>query len=256
MPYVTVNGRKAFYNGPDSPAGERAKGKVVILVHGAKWNHTIWLPQIEFLAAEHTLIAVDLPGHDKSEGPGSNTVAGYTDFLKGLLDALDLTKFVIAGHSMGGSIGVDYALRYSGVQALVPIGAGAQWNIPQAFIDLWHTDPDKAQEALISRSFPEDTDPSVIELYHQGTVNTDLPTMIGDLKALQAFDIVAEMDKIKVPTCIICGDKEAGVDRSTQMHSGISGSTLEWVKDSGHSPTIEKPEITNRLFQNFLNSLA
>ena len=256
MPYVTVNGRKAFYNGPDSPAGERAKGKVVILVHGARWNHTIWLPQIESFGAEHTLIAVDLPGHDKSEGPGSNTVAGYTDFLKGLVDALALTDFIIAGHSMGGSIGMDYALRYSGVQAMILVGSAPKWNTTKESIELQRTDPDKAREMNKRRTFPKNTPPSILELYDRGTANNAPGVAPGDSEALSTFNIVAELNKINVPTCIICGEEDPVAEGSRLQHSGISGSTMEWVKDSGHSPTIEKPEITNRLFQSFLNSLA
>ena len=118
MTHIQVNGERAFYASPHDVAGGDRRGKTVLLVHGARSNHRIWAPQLQALARRHTPIAMDLPGHGESEGSGSTNVSEYRDFVKALVDALGLESFVIVGHSMGGSIALDFTLNYPGVGAL------------------------------------------------------------------------------------------------------------------------------------------
>ena len=256
MSFTAVDGRKVFYQCPHSLVGEGAKGKTVIMIHGVRGNHRIWHPQIDFLAAEHTPVGIDLPGHGQSEGPGSIAVEKYSDFLKEMVGALALTDFVIAGHSLGGSVALDYALRHTGVQALILVGSGANWEIPQEFLQLWRSDPKRAREESNSRAFSKNTPRTIVEQYDRDTAEADPLVVVGDLEAANTWDVAAELDKIKVPTSIICGEEDPQIERSRLLHSRISGSILEIIKDAGHDPTIEQPKITNRLFQSFLDSLA
>ncbi|MFQ5933172.1 MAG: alpha/beta fold hydrolase [Dehalococcoidia bacterium] len=253
MPLVTVNGRKAHYSCPN-PLSDR-KGKVVLLVHGARGNHKVWLPQIEFLVAEHTPIAIDLPGHGDSEGSGSTRVAEYRDFVRGFVEALGISELVMAGHSMGGSIALDYTLHCPGVKALIPVGSSASWEIPEESIELWRTNPEKAKMEGQRRNFAKNTPESIVELNARNNAGTLPLVAAGDLEACSSFDVLASLDKIDVPTCIICGVEDAYAEGSRILHSKIAGSRLEWVEDAGHFPTIEQPEVTKGLLRDFLNSL-
>ena len=254
MPFATVNGTKAYFECPNPI--DQGKGRTVILVHGATDNHKVWNPQIEFLAGQHTPIAVDLPGHGESEGSGSTIVSGYTDFLKGLVDALGLTDFVLAGHSMGGSISMDFALRYPGVKALIPVGSSASWDIPQDSIDLWKNEPATAREQGRGQIFGKNTPLAIIEQHEKDSAGIDNTVATGDLEACRDFNIVAEIDRIDVPTLIICGDQDLfAVEGTRVLHEKIDGSRLEWIEGVGHDPSIETPDLTNRLMADFLNGL-
>lgn len=254
MPFATVNGKKAYFECPNPI--DLGRGKIVILIHGAIDNHKVWNPQIAFLAAQHTPIAVDLPGHGESEGVGSTNVSEYTDFIKRFADALGLTDFVLAGHSMGGSISMDFTLRYPGVKGLIPVGSSASWSIPQDSIDLWKTDPAAARERGRELSFGKNTPQSIIEQHERDAAGIDNMIAAGDLEACQAFDIVAEVGRINVPTLMICGDEDLyAVEGTKVLHEKISGSRLEWIKGVGHDPSIETPDLTNRLMADFLNGL-
>ena len=88
---------------------------------------------------------------------------GYTEFLEGLVDELGLGGFVIAGHSMGGSIALEYTLRHpERVTGLVLIGSGARWGIPSERTSLWHTDPERARRETAQRNFSKSTPRSVV----------------------------------------------------------------------------------------------
>ena len=67
MPFATVKGRKAYFSCP-RPLAEGTVGRTIVLVHEATGNYTAWRPQIQSLQADHTPIAIDLPGHGQSEG--------------------------------------------------------------------------------------------------------------------------------------------------------------------------------------------
>ena len=136
--------KRAFYASPHDVGGGDRRGKTVLLVHGARSNHRIWAPQLQALARRHTPIAMDLPGHGDSEGSGSRNVSEYRDFVKGPRRRHGNRKsFVIAGHSMGGSIALDFTLNYPGVEAYIPVGSAPQWNIDEDYIDIYRTDPDR-----------------------------------------------------------------------------------------------------------------
>ena len=255
MPVTTVNRNNIYYECPN-PVGQ-SKGKVVILIHGATSNHKIWNPQVVSLAREHTPIAVDLPGHGESEGSGSTQVSEYTDFLKGFVDALGLTEFVLAGHSMGGSISIDFNLRYPGVTGLILVGAAASWEIPQVSIDLWKTDPQAARDRSNELNFGKNTPRSVIEQNERNAAGISPLVAAGDLEACQIFDMVSELERIKAPTAIICGDEDFyAVEGSKVLHEKIAESRLEWIKGVGHDPSIETPDVTNQLMGDFLNQLG
>ena len=254
MPFISVSGNDVHYECPN-PIGER-KGKVVILIHGATDNHKVWNPQIVSLAREHTPIALDLPGHGESEGSGSTQVSEYRDFVKGFVDALGLTEFVLTGHSMGGSISMDFTLRYPGVTGLILVGSSASWDIPQESIDLWKTDPQAARDRGAEMSFGKTTPKSIIEQHQRDGAGISAMVAAGDLQACQAFDIVSEVDQIKVPTLIICGDEDLyAVEGTKVLHEKTAGSRLEWIKGVGHDPSIETPDLTNQLMGDFLNEL-
>ena len=256
MAYIQVNGKRAFYACPRDLANGEKRGKVVVLVHGARGNHLIWMPQLRALARDHTPIAIDLPGHGDSVGPGSTDVSEYRDFLKGLVDALGLDSFVLAGHSMGGSVALDYALHYSRAEALILVGAGASWFIPQDFVDLYKTDFNRAVTEGMKVNFAGSTPRSIRELHEWNNKTTPLDSQIGDFEACNRFDVEAELGRIDVPTCVMCGDEDAYAEKSRVLLDKIPRAQARWLENVGHCPPIERPMATNGIFLEFLKSLG
>ena len=256
MPNVQVNGKNAFYASPRDLAAGQQKGKKVLLVHGARSNHKIWAPQLQALAPWHTPIAMDLPGHGDSEGPGANNVSDYRDFVKAFADALGLDSFVMAGHSMGGSIALDYLLAYPGVEAYIPVGSAPQWNIDDAYIDVYRKDPEKAIEESAGRNFSKSTPRAIVELNEWNNRTTPIEVGIGDLEACNAFNQAPRLGDVNVPTCVICGEEDLYVDGSQALHDGISGSQVHWIPNAGHDPSIEQPLATNKILLDFLAGLG
>lgn len=105
--YADVSGHRVAYFDSGHPLSP------VLLVHGLGSNMTFWRDHIDDLAEYYRVIAVDLPGFglsSKHDVPG--TMAFYADVLANLLDVLGVSQVRYAGVSMGGQIGMTFALRH------------------------------------------------------------------------------------------------------------------------------------------------
>jgi pimeloyl-ACP methyl ester carboxylesterase len=108
----TVGGKAAFaYTAAHEL--EAAKPSVVF-VHGAGLDHSSFALQSRYFGYHGwNVVAVDLPGHGRSEGPPIPTISGMADWVVEVLDHLKIEKAVLVGHSMGSLIALDAAARHA-----------------------------------------------------------------------------------------------------------------------------------------------
>jgi 3-oxoadipate enol-lactonase len=99
----------------------------VLLLHGLGGSSSTWLPQALALAADHRLIAPELPGTARTPLPRERiTLAGHMAAVMALLDRLDLKHVHIAGHSMGALLALHIAAAHpERVASLVLAGGSA-----------------------------------------------------------------------------------------------------------------------------------
>lgn len=92
---------------------EEGVGAPVLLVHGLGASHHDWVHQIPVLAQRYRVLAVDLPGFGASPAqPGLRSLAQYADAVLAELDRRGIAELHgLAGHSMGGAIALEMALR-------------------------------------------------------------------------------------------------------------------------------------------------
>jgi abhydrolase domain-containing protein 6 len=93
---------------------EGGTGPTLVLLHGFAADKGVWLPVAEQLTAHFHLLIPDLPGWGESSsvGTGAVTVEAQAARLHDFLQALQLQRFALVGHSMGGAIAAVYATAY------------------------------------------------------------------------------------------------------------------------------------------------
>lgn len=85
---------------------------VVVFLHGAQHDHSVWILQSRYLAHHgYSVLALDLPGHMRSEGPMPATIESFADRIAAALVAVGVERMVVAGHSMGALIALELANR-------------------------------------------------------------------------------------------------------------------------------------------------
>ena len=84
----------------------------VVFIHGAQHDHSVWILQSRYLAHHgYSVLAFDLPGHMRSEGPALATVEAMADRLRDGVLAAGATQLLLVGHSMGSLIALELARR-------------------------------------------------------------------------------------------------------------------------------------------------
>lgn len=87
--------------------------ETVVLIHGVGMNHSVWAPQIDALTQHYQVVAYDMLGHGGSGLPTPvPTLGEYAAQLEALLDALQIQRVHVVGHSMGALVALEFALTH------------------------------------------------------------------------------------------------------------------------------------------------
>jgi pimeloyl-ACP methyl ester carboxylesterase len=100
---------------------------LIIFVHGAGMDGSVWAMQSRWFAHHGwNVLAVDLPGHGRSQGAALSSIEGLADWLLGTVEQLEAGPVSLVGHSMGSLVALEAAARYpEKVRSLGLIGAAA-----------------------------------------------------------------------------------------------------------------------------------
>ena len=145
-------------NGPNGPVPAYAytggkpfdpKLPCVVFVHGALHDHSVWTLLARWCAHHgYSALAVDLPGHGRSDGPPLASVQAHADWLLALLDAAGVQQpgqATLMGHSMGSLIALEAAARAPArIGRLVMVGTAYPMKVSAALLDTARDAPLKA----------------------------------------------------------------------------------------------------------------
>ena len=152
--YLTVNSHKTYcYTG--GKAFDAAK-PTVVFIHGVLNDHSVWTLQSRYFANHGwNVLAVDLPGHCKSQGDAPSSVEEAANFVVALLDAAGVASAALVGHSWGSLIALEAAAKLKArVSHLVMVGAAYPMKVSAALLDASLNEPMKALQMInvLSRS--------------------------------------------------------------------------------------------------------
>ena len=120
--FITLeNGSTVHIRDEGNPDGE-----VLILLHGFGMSLHVWEKWVAELGNTYRLVSFDWPGHGLSTPVRDDDYSrnSMTSYLTNVLDWMNIDKFVLVGHAMGGGIAMNYIVdNPKKVQALVLIGA-------------------------------------------------------------------------------------------------------------------------------------
>ena len=131
----TVAGKAAFAY---TAAHELDAAKpTVAFVHGAGLDHSSFGLQSRYFGYHGwNVLALDLPGHGRSEGPPIATIGGMAEWVISALEKLGVEKAVLVGHSMGSLIALDAAARYpKRVEKIALVGVAYPMKVTEPFLD-------------------------------------------------------------------------------------------------------------------------
>jgi len=118
----------------------------VVFVHGALHDHSVWTLLARWCAHHgHAVLAVDLPGHGRSDGPVPASVEATAGRLLALLDAAGAGAVRLIGHSMGALVALEMAAQApERAAALVLLGMAYPMKVSPALLATAAEDPARA----------------------------------------------------------------------------------------------------------------
>ena len=122
----------------------------MVFIHGAEHDHSVWALQSRYLAHHgRGVLAVDLPGHGRSEGPALESVETMADWSAALLDAAGVKQATLVGHSMGSLIAVECAARYpERVSRIALIGTAFPMRVSDELLEATRNNEPLAQDMV------------------------------------------------------------------------------------------------------------
>ena len=188
----------------------------VLLIHGWTSNSESWTYIAEQIQDKYHVVAPDHRGHGASTKP----VTGYRlrDFvedMRQLIDALELSRPLIAGNSWGGCIGTILAADYPNSISKAVLGDPVYWKMLNAFVTRLPGIVERRQSA--DQQLAKDLDAQgmtkeQILTKMESTNNFSLDAITRLLSDNRDFAFTCEdyLKRIRIPTLIIAGDAEAG----------------------------------------------
>ena len=227
----------------------------VVLVHGAGGTSLHWPPQVRRLPGMWTL-AVDLPGHGRTEGIGAQDIAAYAARLAAWAEAVGFDEALWVGHSMGGAIVLTLALTYpQKVRALGLVATGARLPVNPALLDNTAHEATfpLAVEAIMKWAFSKQTPPRLRELATERMLEVRHTVVHNDFAACNRFDVTEHLGEIEAPALIIHGtaDKMTPFRYAEFLADRLPQATLVTVPDAGHMVMLEQPEAVADALREF-----
>jgi pimeloyl-ACP methyl ester carboxylesterase len=230
----------------------------LVFIHGSGGDHSLWQGQIDALLPSANTVALDLPGHGRSQGPGQTRVPAYAAAVAEFLERLQAPRPVPSGLSLGGAIVLqlllDYPARLSGG---VLMGTGARLRVLPAIIESIETDYAGFVDSLVGFGASDKTPPELILPVQQATAACPPGVTADDFRACDGFDVMARLADIEKPVLVLSGadDRLTPPKYSAYLKDHINGSQWIQVPDAGHLVPVEKSMAVNQALQAFVESL-
>jgi pimeloyl-ACP methyl ester carboxylesterase len=267
--FVELDGRSTHYL-------ERGAGKPVILIHGFHMDGYTWIKNIDAIAEEHKVYALDLWGLGFSSREDIDP--GYELYCQQLLSFMDekgIAKATLVGHSMGGGTAIFFALKHpSRVEKLVLVDAtGIPNKLPlrskiftlpsvgeylmginnnylrrKNLGELWLYDKERLTEEVFDQ----------FTRFHKIEGSTDILLEILRKEFFHTLgEEIEQLGQLDFEVLIIWGrsDQSVPLENGEKMHRILKGSQFEVIEKGGHMPNFDNPELFNRLVLKFLADL-
>ena len=256
----TIEGVRLAYD-------DAGRGEVLVLLHGFPFDRAVWDAQFAELARRVRVIRIDLRGSGESGvGPGPALMETLAGDVFGLLEALEVERVMLAGHSMGGYVALAffrmYAERVSGL-ALVASHAGADSPARAAAREREADDVGANGLAVILDSVVANvlaaetpaTQPALVERVRAIAARQDpagaAAQIIGMKERVDSGDL---LEDISVPALIIAGRDDRLIAPHTleQTAQAIAGCEFVCLPRAGHLPMLEAPEATTAALERWI----
>ena len=273
------------FDGADVYYESRGAGESMILCYGIGCLMNHWTEQVKHFSKTHLVSMLDYRGHHKTPVPDNKESLSIESLAMDVIHYCEINNISSAdfvGHSFGCQVMLaafqkkpelfktmtfvnglhknpfDHLMAADDLVELVNQAKKLYNQAPGVISALWEkgvTNPLLVPLSSIAGGFNlSKTALKDIEIYARGVSAIDLRVFLTFFEDMVAFNAEDTLSKIKIPTLIICGSKDAltPIDEQEKMHELIASSELYPVPYGSHCTQLDFPEMVNLKIQNFI----
>ena len=228
---------------------------LILFLHGAALDKTVWQLQTRYFSHHgYSVMAVDLPGHGRSEGTPLPSMETYADWVAALIGRARYSSAHVVGHSMGGLIGLETASRHPGlVSTLTMVGPAAAIPVHPALLAAAEAGDHIAYELMASWGHGPRSHlgghqtpgiwmmGSTIRLWERarpGVLAADLHACNGYARGAEAAGAV------RCPSFLISGSRDVMTPRraAEPLRRNLADVREVVIEGAGHIMLVEQPD--------------
>lgn len=263
MPSATINGVELYYE-------IHGSGPPLMLVAGLASDSQSWQPVVAGLSQRYSLILPDNRGVGRTSPRESEvSIQQMADDCVALLRYLDLPSVHLLGHSMGGFIALDCAIRYPEQFRDLVLAATSASNSERnnALMHDWVAYRESGMDLerwfrnvfywIFTKRFFQDKD--VLKGALRFAVDYPYPqsktAFKNQVNAISQFNCRQNLADVTLRTLVLCGQEDLLFSpEESSVLKAIPGSVFSIIEDAAHSIHMECPEAFTSHVLNFLGA--
>jgi len=233
----------------------------VVYIHGASMDHTVWSLQARYVAHHgRNVLALDLPGHGRSQGSPLTTIEAMGTWIGRFLDAAGLRTAALVGHSMGALVALEAAGQAPArVRALALVGVAERMPVHPDLLAAAMVNETLAPELLASwghgRGGHVGGHPSPGLWMMGGSLKllarASAGVLAADLAACNAYDgALRAAARVTCPALLLlgAGDRMTPPAKAKALAGVFKSSRTIVLAETGHMLMSERPDaVTDAL---------
>ena len=263
MPTIKINDCNIYYEihgeGPET----------IVFSHGLLWSGKLFHKQVEYFKSKYRIITYDHRGQGQSEVTDSGyDMDSLADDAAQLIERLKLGKVHFAGLSMGGFVTMRLAARRPDLikSAILietssqPEPNAAKYTLLNTIVKLFGISPvaNTVMKIMFGDTFLNDPKRKLEKNEWTNELKANKKSIVKAVNGvITRKGVENELKNIQCPTLVIVGDQDKATvpEKAEFIHANIPNSKLVYVKNAGHSSSIEEPEQVNIAIESFLIGL-
>ena len=243
---------------------EAGQGKAIVLLHGFLENSSMWNAISPELSKKYRVICIDLLGHGETESLGYvHTMEMQAELVKAVLNHLNLRKYILIGHSMGGYVALAFAKLFpKNVKGISLMNSTALPDTEEK-----KTNRDRAIQAVKKnhKTFIRIAIPMLFSEKNRTTFTSEITQVTNEALKISPQGIIAALEGMKIrenlthiftdanfPIQLIIGKQDPALVYETLV-SQVENTTVDITEfPDGHMSHFENTNALILTFQNFI----
>lgn len=249
-------------------------GFPVVLIHGNSCSSEVFKKQLACFGKEYRMIAIDLPGHGRSDNAGhpdsTYSIPGYAMILNEVINELKLKQFAIVGFSLGGNIALQWSQISNCIKGIMIISSAPMKYSEEAFLAYppykgnYSACPDSLIESqaiqYMSACGFHTEDPSVYFMIKDAmrTDGNSRAKMVASVLEGRGIDEIEIVNSLAIPLAVIIGkeDPALGIDYIIHLpYRNLWRRKVILLPDAQHAVVFHQTDQLHPLLRDFLEEI-